>query len=106
MSKRPLSRHLDVIMPVPPKPRPPAGAIRFHASDLGEPLLFSDLPGWLTEAIDDDRITSFGAGEDYWYLRVQTEDGPVTASPGDWISRSPSGALTVTSAAEPSGASS
>lgn len=69
--------------------------IRFHASDLGDPLLFSETPNWLRVAIDEDRIVSFGAGEDYWYLRIQTPDGPRTAGPGDWISIDTSGQLGV-----------
>lgn len=59
--------------------------VRFHASDLGDPLLFSDLPAWLGDAISECKISRFAGGEDYWYLRVQTPGGPVTASPGDWI---------------------
>ena len=69
--------------------------VLFCASDLGCPLLFNETPSWLQNAIDEQKIKPFGAGEDYWYLLVQTAEGPVTAEPGDWIACSPSGDLTI-----------
>lgn len=72
-------------------------SVRFHASDLGEALLFSDLPAWLGDAISESRIARFAGGEDYWYLRVQTPAGVVTAEPGDTIHRHFDGGLLVRS---------
>lgn len=60
--------------------------VRFQYAEYADnPLTFDKITPWLQTAIDEGEIKPIFKGEDYWYLTVQTKNGPKTASPGDWI---------------------
>lgn len=58
-----------------------------------EPLVFDEVPDWLQEAIEQKRIMPEFRTEDYWYYRIETLEGSMLASPGDWIIRGLRGEL-------------
>lgn len=68
-------------------------AVQFLNSEYAEALAFNDVPVWLKEAIDAGTIRGVFKGEDYWYLEIQTLEGGMTASPGDWIIRGVEGEI-------------
>lgn len=70
-------------------------AVRFRLTEYGDKALEFDgeIPPWLTEALSDGTAIGEFKGEDYWYLRINTLEGPIYASPGDWIIRGVQGEL-------------
>lgn len=58
------------------------------------PMVFEELPGWLSTAIEHGNIRAEFRSEDYWYFLVDTLEGEsMTASPGDYIIRGVKGEL-------------
>jgi hypothetical protein len=71
-------------------------AVRFLASDYGEPLRFNETPEWLQSALDERRAWGAVKGEDYWYLAVGEYGAPgehQVLAPGDWLILGPDGEL-------------
>lgn len=57
------------------------------------PYTFEELPEWLGGAIKDGKVVADFRSEDYWYLLIDTLEGQMTASPGDWIIRGVAGEI-------------
>jgi hypothetical protein len=57
------------------------------------PMVFEDVPEWLSEAIHCGRIRAEFRSEDYYYFVIATLEGDMTASPGDMIIRGVKGEL-------------
>lgn len=71
-------------------------AVQFHLREhADDPLKFDHLPGWLSAAVQCTAIAAVFRSEDYWYLRVKTDDGIVDCSPGDWIVKDENHSMTV-----------
>jgi hypothetical protein len=69
-------------------------AVQFRYSEWADKALgFSDLPDWLTEALASGVIRGDFRSEDYWYAVIDTLEGEMTATPGDWIIRGVQGEL-------------
>jgi hypothetical protein len=62
-------------------------AVRFGYAEYADKVLPFDgpIPEWLNAALADGTVAGEFKGEDYWYLRIETLEGPIYASPGDWI---------------------
>ncbi|MGV9282148.1 hypothetical protein [Streptomyces sp. NPDC003730] len=52
-----------------------------------------ELPQWLRDAARDGVVVPVFLSEDYWYLKIQTLEGDMYASPDDWIVRGVKGEL-------------
>jgi hypothetical protein len=52
-----------------------------------DPFVFEELPDWLDSAITMGVIRPEFRSEDYWYLVIDTLEGPMSAGPDDWIIR-------------------
>lgn len=50
-------------------------------------------PDWYVEAVQACEISPEFRSEDYWYLKINTLEGVMTASPDDWIIRGVAGEL-------------
>jgi hypothetical protein len=59
------------------------------------PLVFSEVPQWLQDAVQRGDIVPEFRSEDYWYYIVNTDKGRVAATPGDFIVCNPNGTLSV-----------
>jgi hypothetical protein len=57
------------------------------------PMVFEDLPDWLAEAVHLGQIRAEFRSEDYWYFIIDTLEGSMTATPGDYIIRGVKGEL-------------
>lgn len=69
-------------------------AVQFTLQEYQDnPLTFDEVPNWLREAINLAVIVPDFRSEDYWYLVINTLEGPMTVSPGDWIIRGVQGEL-------------
>jgi hypothetical protein len=51
------------------------------------------LPDWLREALDDERVEMFWQADAYIGANVKTLEGSLNAMPGDWIIRGVKGEL-------------
>jgi hypothetical protein len=51
------------------------------------------IPQWLQDAAREGAVLPEFRSEDYWYLRIQTLEGPIYAAPDDWIVRGVEGEL-------------
>jgi hypothetical protein len=49
------------------------------------PMVFDEVPDWLDAAVKDGTLTAEFRSEDYWYFVIKTLEGPMTATPGDYI---------------------
>ncbi|MEU0158991.1 hypothetical protein ABZ154_09145 [Streptomyces sp. NPDC006261] len=52
-----------------------------------------EVPQWLKDAFIAGTVTPEFLGEDYWRLRIETLEGPIYASPDDWIIRGVQGEI-------------
>lgn len=69
-------------------------AIQYHQQEYADdPLTFAELPTWLSNAVDDGTIRPEWRSEDYWYLLINTLEGAMLVSPGDWIIRGVKGEI-------------
>jgi len=63
-------------------------AVQFHVREHSDnPLVFEETPEWLHKAIRDLKLKPVFKSEDYWYLEIETLEGIMLCSPGDWIIR-------------------
>lgn len=61
-------------------------AVKFHYAEYQDnPLIFDELPMWLSEAINAGVIKPAFESEDYWILKIDTLEGVMSAFPGDFI---------------------
>jgi hypothetical protein len=69
-------------------------AVQYGNAEYADPpAVFSEVPEWLSAAIEDETITFRFLGEDYWYAVIHTLEGEMLASPDDWIIRGVKGEL-------------
>lgn len=59
------------------------------------PLVFEEVPAWLSVSLESRDIVPEFRSEDYWYYVVQTPGGPKDATPDDLIVMNPNGSLDV-----------
>ena len=52
-----------------------------------------EVPQWLQDAAREGTVVPEFRSEDYWYLKIQTLEGDMYASPDDWIVRGVQGEL-------------
>lgn len=62
-------------------------AIRFEGCEDAKPLLFADMPLWFATALSGGVIRVVDQHDDRCCLSIATLEGPMLASPGDWIIR-------------------
>lgn len=64
-------------------------AVQLGLSEWGDDCISirGEVPSWLQEALGSGTVVPEFRGEDYWYLRIETLEGPIYASPDDWIIR-------------------
>jgi hypothetical protein len=62
-------------------------AIQFGLAEYGDEAMpfRGPVPTWLSDALSEGKIVPEFRGEDYWYLRIDTLEGAMYASPDDWI---------------------
>lgn len=61
-------------------------AVQFKYAEYADnPLLFDEVPDWLSVAINEKKIVPDFKTEDYWYLMIETLEGTMFAGPDDWI---------------------
>jgi hypothetical protein len=62
-----------------------------------DPLVFytdgEPVPQWLHDAVESGIITSKFEDEDYWYLYIETLEGSMKVTPGDFIIRGVQGEI-------------
>lgn len=70
-------------------------AVQFGLAEYADKNLpiRGEVPPWLTAALEDGTVAPEFKGEDYWYLRIQTLEGPIYAAPDDWIIRGVQGEI-------------
>lgn len=72
-------------------------AVRFHATEPGDPLRFDHIPEWLQDAFDGELLERRNGdainGGDYDYIAIRTMEGVMIAAPDDYIIRGVKGEL-------------
>jgi hypothetical protein len=69
-------------------------AVRVPMREYADPpMVFDEIPEWLSEAVRTGVILAEFRSEDYWYFIIETLEGSMLATPGDWIIRGVKGEL-------------
>lgn len=72
-------------------------AVRFRASEPGDPLEFDHLPAWLTGALDNGTLERRNGdainGGDWDFIAVKTLEGEMLCAPDDYLIRGVQGEI-------------